>query len=101
LALITCFSALPLLAGLMGCAGERYHETTTQHVEDSRIAERVREALAAGDGYKYDGVKVGACNGVVQLTGVVNTSAQRNNAGAVANSVAGVKGVENNLSVKN
>jgi hyperosmotically inducible protein len=101
LALIICFSALPLMVGLTGCAGERYNQTTAQHIEDSRTAERVREALAAGDGYKYDGVKVGASNGVVQLSGVVNTSAQRNSAGAVTNRVAGVKGVENNLAVQN
>ena len=65
-----------------------------------RTAERVREALAAGADYKYDGVKVIACNGVVQLSGFVNTSAQRNNAGEVTSKVVGVKSVENNLMVK-
>ena len=50
--------------------------------------------------YKYDGVKVIACNGVVQLSGFVNTSAQKNSAGEVASKVVGVKSVENNLTVK-
>ena len=50
--------------------------------------------------YKYDGVKVTAGNGVVQLSGFVNTSAQRNRAGEVASKVVGVKSVENNLTVK-
>jgi osmotically-inducible protein OsmY len=70
-------------------------------MEDSRTAERVREALAAGADYKYDGVKVvTACNGIVQLSGFVNTSAQRSRAGEVTRKVEGVKSVKNNLMVK-
>ena len=114
LALITCLSTLPLMVGLTGCAGERYthridedrtadrdyNQSTDQRIEDSRTAERVREALAAGADYKYDGVKVAASNGVVQLSGFVNTSAQRNSAREVTSKVVGVKSVENNLTVK-
>ena len=117
-ALITCLSALPLMVGLTGCAGERHNQTTGRRVddnrtaehgdnqstdgrmEDSRTAERVREALAAGVDYKYDGVKVIASDGVIQLSGFVNTSAQRNSAGEVTSRVVGVKSVENNLAVK-
>ena len=99
-ALITCLSAFPLLVGLMGCAGDRYSQGANQCVADSRMAERVREALAAGADYKYDRVKVIACNGVVQLSGVVNTRAQRNRAREVTSKVVGVKSVKNNLTVK-
>ena len=118
LALMTRLSTLLLMVGLTGCAGDRYHQTTSrpiddkrtaergynqstdQHIEDSRTAERVREALAAGVDYKYDGVKVIASDGVVQLSGFVNTSAQRNSAGEVTSKVVGVTSVENNLTVK-
>jgi osmotically-inducible protein OsmY len=100
LTLITCLSALPLLVGLTGCAGDRYNQSTGQRVEDDRTAERVREALAAGAVYKYDGVKVAAGNGVVQLSGFVSTTAQRNTAGKITSKVVGVKSVENNLAVK-
>jgi osmotically-inducible protein OsmY len=100
LILITCLSALPLMASLTGCAGDRYNQSTDQRIEDNRTAERVREALAAGADYKYDGVKVTACKGVVQLSGVVNTRAQRNSAGEVTSKVVGVKSVKNNLTVK-
>jgi hyperosmotically inducible periplasmic protein len=117
-ALITCLSALPLMIGLTGCAGDRHNQSTDrrtddhrtaergykqnsdQLIEDSRTAERVREALAAGADYKYDGAKVIASKGVVQLSGFVNTSAQRNRAGEVASNVVGVNSVENNLTVK-
>jgi signal transduction histidine kinase len=59
-------------------------------MEDGRTAERVREALAAGSEYKFDGIRVAAGNGVIQLSGFVNTSAQRNRAGEVALKVVGV-----------
>ena len=116
--LMTCLSALTLMVGLTSCAGNRcspstgdslddqraaehgYGQSTDQRIEDSRTAERVREALAAGADYKYDGVKVIASDGVVQLSGLVNTSAQRTSAGEVTSKVAGVKSVENNLIVK-
>ena len=118
LALISCFSALPLVIGLMGCASDRfnqstghrnndnreaepgYNQITDQRVEDSRTAERVREALAAAPQDKFDGVQVAASHGVVQLVGFVSTSAQRTRAGEVASKVVNVKSVENNLTVK-
>jgi osmotically-inducible protein OsmY len=119
LALIICLSALPLVVGLTGCIDGRqiqstghrvgdnrtadsdYNQITDQHVEDSRTAVRVREALAAGADYKYDGVTVIASNGGVLLSGFVNTSAQRTRAGEVASKVVSVKSVENNLAIKN
>ncbi len=106
------------MVGLTGCAGVRHNQSTghrgedyptaefgqnqstDQAIEDSRTAERVRETLAAGADYKYDGVKVIASNGVVQLSGFVNTSAQRNSAGEVTSKVVGVKDVVNNIKVK-
>ena len=106
------------MVGLTGCVGDRYnqstdariddnrttedgdHQSTDQRIEDGRTAERVREALAAGADYKYDGVKVIASSGVVQLSGVVNTRSQRSSAGEVTSKVAGVTSVENNLAVK-
>jgi osmotically-inducible protein OsmY len=116
--LFTCLSALPLIVGLMGCASDRHNQSTghpnydnrveepgdnhitDQRVEDSRTAERVREALAAAPQYTFNGVKVAASNGVVQLSGFVNTGAQRTRAGEVASKVVGVKSVENNLAIK-
>ena len=92
---IACSSALALLVGLTGCAGDRHtqstgpsvddHRTvdrgdgqsTDQSIEDKRTAERIREALAAASEYKFAGVQVAAGNGVIQLSGLVNTSAQR------------------------
>jgi osmotically-inducible protein OsmY len=70
-------------------------------LEDSRTAERVRETLAAGPDYKYDGVKVIVVDGVVRLSGTVDTPARKSRAGELAGQVMGVRRVENGLSVGN
>jgi len=100
LALIACINALALIGGQTGCIRDRHNQITDQGIEDGRLAERVREALAAGVDYKHDGVRVMAGNGVVQLSGFVKTGAQKTAAGEVASKVAGVRSVENNLAVK-
>jgi osmotically-inducible protein OsmY len=106
------------MVGLSGCAGDRahqraghgveenrtaepdYHQITDQNLEDSRTAARVREALATGADYKFGGVKITACNGIVQLSGFVDTRAQRKSAGEIASKVVGVKSAENTLMVR-
>jgi hyperosmotically inducible periplasmic protein len=88
------------MVGLTGCTGDRHGQSTGLRIEDSRTAERVREALAACADHRYDGVTVIASNGIVQLSGFVQTSAQKNRAGEVTRKVEGVKSVENNLAVK-
>ena len=98
-AVIICLGALPLMVGLTGCAGDRYHQSTDHRIGDNRTAERVREALAAGADYRYDGVQVTARDGFVQLSGLVNTRVQKNAAGEVASRVAGVKDVVNSIKV--
>jgi hyperosmotically inducible periplasmic protein len=100
LALITCLSGLPLMVGQTGCTGDRHNQNTEQAMNDSRTAERVREALAAASEYKFDGVQVAASNGVVQLSGFVNTRAQRQTAGEVAATVEAVKSVVNDITPK-
>jgi len=98
--MILFVSALPFLAGLTGCAGDRYNQSTGQRIDDNRTAGRVREALSADKQYKYDGVQVVAFKGDVQLSGFVNTKAQKNSAGEVAMRVVGAKNVDNNITVK-
>jgi hyperosmotically inducible periplasmic protein len=83
-----------------GAAAPRESQAVDQHIHDSRTAERVREVLAASAPYKFDEVRVAASQGVVSLSGGVNTNAQRTTAGALARRVAGVKSVENRLIVR-
>ena len=98
--LILSLAALPLAAGLTGCAGNRYTQSTGERIDDTADSSRVRKALSADTQYKYGDVTVQTFKGVVQLSGFVNSRDQKNRAGDLAKNVQGVRGVENNITVK-
>ena len=99
-ALIFGISALALAGGITGCAGNRYTQSTGEHIDDKADSSRVRKALSADTQYKYDDVKVQTFKGVVQLSGFVNSRDQKNRAGDLAKKVEGIKEVQNNITVK-
>jgi hyperosmotically inducible periplasmic protein len=100
LGLALCLGAMPLVTMVTGCAGDRYHESTGEVIDDSGITSHVKSALADDPQYKYDGVSVKTFKGTVQLSGFVNTSAQKSRAETLAKGVEGVKDVENGITVK-
>ena len=94
---------LPLVAvvGGAGCAaGSRYERSTGEYIDDKGLNSRVRSALAENPEYKFGDVRVTSFRGTVQLSGFVNTADQKKKAGEIAQTVAGVKGIENNITVK-
>jgi osmotically-inducible protein OsmY len=101
-ALAVCLSTFPLFTVTMmtGCAGDQYHQSTGEAIDDHGISMRVKSALSNDAEYKYDDVDVTTFKGTVQLSGFVNTSAQRSRAGELAKGVEGVKDVVNNITVK-
>ena len=98
--LALCISTLPLATLMTGCAGDRYHQSTGEAIDDQGISARVKSALSNDPEYKYEGVDVTTFKGTVQLNGFVDTSAQKNTAGDIAKNVEGVKDVENNITIK-
>ena len=99
--LILCLGALPFLSGVIGCAGNRYTQSTGEHVDDHATSSRVSCALRDDSQHKYfEGVNVETFKGVVQLSGFVNTQDEKNKAEDIARGVRGVKSVKNNLIVK-
>ncbi len=100
LGLALCLGTLPLVSMVTGCAGDRYHESTGETIDDTGISSRVKSALSNDAEYKYEDVKVTTFKGTVQLSGFVDTSAQKSRAGDLAKGVAGVKDLENNITVK-
>jgi hypothetical protein len=90
--------ALGALAG--GCASTPTSDSTGQYVDDTVITTKVKSALLGDDAVKSFAVSVETAKGVVQLSGFVDTSAQRSAAGRDASAVLGVKSVQNNLIVK-
>jgi osmotically-inducible protein OsmY len=87
------------LVGLSGCAGDRYHESTGEYIDDNALTARVKDALGH-DVYKFDGVQVTSFKGVVQLSGFVDHGEQRDRAAQIASTVQGVREVRNSITVK-
>jgi hyperosmotically inducible protein len=89
-ALILCLSGCQAITG----------ETLGQNIDDTTITTTVKGKLAGEKGSTLTRVQVDTNRGVVQLSGVVDTAADRSLAERVARGVSGVKGVTNNLQVK-
>ena len=87
-------------AGLSGCAGNRYEQSTGERIDDPATSMRVKHALNDDPEYKYSMVDVKTFKGVTQLNGFVDTRAQKSRAADIAKGVEGVKEVKNNISVK-
>jgi hyperosmotically inducible protein len=85
------------LLSLVGCASSMVPKTT-RHA-DSGITSVVEASLEANDKVKARQVEVSTREGVVFLTGVVDTEDARREAGRVAWRTEGVDGVENDLTV--
>ena len=85
-----------LLSGCQALTGE----TMGQNIDDTTITTSVKTKLAAEKSITLTRVQVDTNRGVVQLTGVVDSAADRSKAEQVARSVGGVKSVVNNLQVK-
>ncbi|HEX5222057.1 MAG TPA: BON domain-containing protein [Verrucomicrobiae bacterium] len=83
-----------------GCAGDRYTRNAGEYINDESLDARVTTALNESPEYKLNSVTVQSFRGVVQLSGFVNTPDQRSKAGEIARQVPGVKGVENNITIK-
>ena len=101
LVLITVVSAtLGLTSFTAGCAATPTRESTGEYVDDSTITTKVKAALVNDPLVKALDVKVETFKGVVQLSGFVNTEAEKLQAGNVAGTVNGVTSVKNSIVVK-
>lgn len=90
---------LLLIVALGGCQAVT-GETLGQNIDDTTITTTVKAKLAAEKGATLTRVGVDTNRGVVTLTGVVSTAADRALAERVARGVGGVTGVRNNLQVQ-
>jgi osmotically-inducible protein OsmY len=99
---IISIGAMPLAVSLLasGCAGDRYHESTGEGIDDTATTSRVKKALHNDTQYKFEDVKVSTFKGTVQLSGFADSRDAKSRAGEIAKSVEGVKDLENNISVK-
>ena len=100
--LLLISSACAVLA-LSGCATGPSHEgerTAGRMVDDHSINSQVKADLDREPVYKFSDVDVKTFNGVVQLSGFVNTEDQRRRAAEIAQGVSGVAQVVNSIALK-
>jgi len=93
LALTAAF--LVLMTGCQAMTGE----TAGQNIDDGTLTTYVKTSLAGEKLNTLSRVGVETNNGVVYLTGEVETAAEKSRAGTVASQVKGVRQVVNNLQV--
>ena len=93
---LTVTAAFLLLIG--GCQAMT-GETAGQNIDDGTLTTSVKTSLAGEKLNTLTRVGVETNNGIVVLTGEVETAAEKSRAGTVASQVKGVKQVVNNLQV--
>jgi hyperosmotically inducible protein len=86
---------------LTGCAGNSNTRSTGTYIDDKTVQRQVSSALSDNGEYKFDQVNVDVYRGTCQLSGFVDTSAQKEKAGDIAKGVQGVMAVANNITVRN
>ena len=92
--------ALGLVIIATGCAGNQYDRSTGESIDDRATTSRVKGALGDDSAYKYPDVKVTTFKGKVQLSGFVDNRQQKARAEDLAKNTAGVKDVDNSITVK-
>ena len=91
---------LALLFFMTGCQALT-GQTAGESMDDSMITSSVKTQLASDKLVTLTRVEVETNNGIVYLTGQVQTAEQRSHIGSIASQVKGVKKVVNNLQVIN
>jgi len=93
------FAAL-LLSGVAVSETTSPQMQAVEQVADSVITEKVKAAIEADPALATAEISIETIQGVVQLNGYVGSSADIQKAAAIAQNVAGVKSVKNDLKTK-
>lgn len=97
-----CFTIGLALGGVLisGCSSTSTRESTGEYIDSSAVTAKVKAALISDETVRARDVEVETFRGTVQLSGFVDTEAQKERATSVARTVQGVRDVRNNLIVK-
>ncbi|HLO64431.1 MAG TPA: BON domain-containing protein [Azonexus sp.] len=103
-ALLVAVLATATLPAFVGCSNmtsptER-RQSVGSYIDDATVTTRVKAALAEDKQVRVTQVNVETYQGVVQLSGFVDTESDVHRAAEVARNVAGVKSVKNDIRVK-
>lgn len=83
-----------------GCAGNANRESTGEFIDNRAVTAKVKTALIEDELVRARDVEVTTFKGTVQLSGFVDTQAQKDRATVVARTIPGVTEVKNDLIVK-
>lgn len=89
-----------LMAGALGCAATETRQSTSEYVDDSWITTKVKSEIFAEPSLKVAQVNVETYQGVVQLSGFVESKADMAKAVEVTRAVKGVKSVKNDMRLR-
>ena len=93
-------SAISLVLILGACSKQGEQSTTGKYLDDATVTAKVKADFIKDDAVKSTDIRVETTSGVVQLSGFVGSDAIRQRAELLANSVAGVKSVRNDLAIQ-
>jgi osmotically-inducible protein OsmY len=101
LKVLRSFAVIMLVGGMAtACASTSTSESTGQYVDSATITGKVKTALVRDPVTKARQIEVDTYKDVVQLSGFVDSAAEKQRAEQIARSVEGVRDVHNNLIVK-
>lgn len=83
---------------LVGCQAMT-GQTMGENIDDSSLTASVKTSLVGDKAANLTRIEVDTTNGIVSLTGVVDSAQQKARAEQLTRGVNGVKGVKNNLQV--
>jgi len=94
-------AAIGLTAALLaGCAPIQGRETAGEYVDDATISTKVRAQLIGDQSLKAFDIHVETMQNTVQLSGFVDSDAQKAAAQRIASGVSGVRAVRNDIVVR-
>jgi len=97
---IKILAAFALITSIAACSAISGRETAGEYVDDATISTKVRAQIFDNPNLKKFQVHVETFQGVVQLSGFVDSAASRNRAEDIAGHVSGVKSVKNDIVVR-
>ena len=86
--------------GLTGCKPETLPRTSTEEQVDQQLADKVSSAFRDSPAFKFPDVQVASFKGRVQLSGFVQSDAQKSAAETIAKGIPGVVEVDNRIALK-
>lgn len=86
--------------GLTGCTREASPRTGTEEQIDQQLAEQIKSSFRNSPAFKFPDVQVASFKGKIQLSGFVESDAQKSAAETIAKGIPGVLEVENRISLK-